>query len=159
MLAAESGAVSLTARHETDGEYAGHGAAIATLESGGRGYFRMSVDPGASPPIEIELISVAAVPQASDAHLPSLRAAPSPFAATTRFMFELASAGDVRIDVFDVAGRRVRQLVNGRFEAGSHEVDWDGLGEAGRSMGAGLFFVRLQAADTIRVARCVRVAP
>lgn len=159
VLAAEPGAVSLTARHEADGEYAGHGAAIATLESGGRGYFRMSVDPGASPPVEIELVSVAAVRQASETLLLNLRAAPSPSAATTRLMFELPSAGDVRIDVFDVAGRRVRQLVRGQLEAGSHEVDWDGLGEAGRRIGAGLFFVRLQAADAVRVARCVRVAP
>lgn len=159
VLADRSGAVALTARHEVGEAYAGHGAAVATLEAGGRGYFRLSVDPGATPPVDVSLVSVAAVRPTGARLRLNLRVAPSPSASTTRLMFDLPDAGDIRADVFDVSGRRVRQLVKGRLEAGSHVVGWDGLDDSGRSMAAGLFFVRLQAAGEVRVARCVRVAP
>ena len=46
--------------------------------------------------------------------------------------FGLAKADRVRIDVYDVTGRRLRNLVDQSFTAGSHDVVWDGTDDSGR---------------------------
>jgi flagellar hook assembly protein FlgD len=49
----------------------------------------------------------------------------------------------VTLDVFDVAGRRVRRLVGSSLPAGEHSVQWDGTGENGAAAGSGIYFYRL----------------
>lgn len=69
--------------------------------------------------------------------------------------FALPAAGAVRIEVFDAAGRRVRGLASGTWNAGEHSVRWDGRDDAGSDAGDGLYFVRMRAgafAGTARVA-------
>jgi len=69
---------------------------------------------------------------------------PNPFnpMATIRYKVP-AEGGDVLIEVFDVSGRRVRTLVDGRCDAGSHEVTWKGRDESGRRVSSGIYFYRL----------------
>jgi type IX secretion system substrate protein len=50
---------------------------------------------------------------------------PNPFNPTTTINFSLAQAGDVSVDVFNVAGQKVDTLANGFTAAGSHSVVWD----------------------------------
>jgi len=72
---------------------------------------------------------------------------PNPFTGSgTRIGFAVPRPTDVRLLVFDVAGRLVRTLVNGPVEAGSHVVDWDGRNVDGASVANGVYFYRLQAA-------------
>ena len=156
-LGEAAGSFSLTAKHEADGLYTGHSAAVAVLDAGGRGHFRTSVNPGATPPVALELVSVVGVQRASSSPTFDLTIAPNPSASSQIIRCALPQPARVRVEVFDVAGRRVRQLMDRRLDGGSHDIAWDGLDDSGRSPGAGFFFVRLQTADGIRVARCVRV--
>ncbi len=63
---------------------------------------------------------------------------PNPFNPMTTVSFMLPSTGQVRIGVYDVAGRLVRTLVDGTREAGRHEVTLDGTGLA-----SGIYMVRM----------------
>ena len=76
----------------------------------------------------------------------STAVAPNPFRDETRFSFELRSVDRVRLDVFDVAGRAVRRLVDGMRPAGAHRIVWDGRDDAGRPAVAGVYYFRLRAA-------------
>jgi hypothetical protein len=76
---------------------------------------------------------------------------PNPLAGTGRFAFRLPATADVMLEVFDVAGRRVATLAEGRLEAGPHEVLWT----SPRS--AGVYFARLKALGQSRVVRVVVV--
>lgn len=51
--------------------------------------------------------------------------------------------GKVRLDVFDVAGRRVRVLQDGELSRGQHELKWNGLSSTGKALAAGLYLARL----------------
>jgi DNA-binding beta-propeller fold protein YncE len=51
--------------------------------------------------------------------------------------------GQARLEVFDVAGTRVRLLMDGRVAVGAGAASWDGRDERGRSVPAGRYFVRL----------------
>ena len=62
----------------------------------------------------------------------------------------------VRVDVFDVRGRQVRALARGEFAAGRAVLRWDGRDDLGRSVEAGIYFVRAVAgASTSATARWV----
>jgi hypothetical protein len=61
----------------------------------------------------------------------------------TTLRFALEHADVVRLEVFDVAGRRVAMLIDGARGAGEHEIAWDG-GEDGGTARPGLYFARLQ---------------
>ena len=50
---------------------------------------------------------------------------------------------DVEVVIYDIAGRRVRELVRGSVPAGRHVEIWDGRNEAGDAAANGIYFVRL----------------
>jgi len=80
-----------------------------------------------------------------DALLPAQFAAynyPNPFNAATNISFSLPQASDVRLDIYDMLGRKVSSLVNEYMFAGYHTVVWkpDGLG-------SGMYFYRITAGD------------
>lgn len=92
------------------------------------------------------------------ARRPELRPLSNPFGHATRLRFSIASRSTVVLRVHDASGRVVRTLVSGAaYEAGTHEVTWDGTDDAGRNVGAGLFFMRLGTAFGDAVARVVKV--
>lgn len=73
---------------------------------------------------------------------------PNPFQAQATIAFELARAADGTLTVFDVQGRRVRELRRGFLPAGLHRVLWDGRNEAGLAVASGTYFYRLESEGT-----------
>lgn len=82
--------------------------------------------------------------------------APNPFRGGTTLRFALRKPERVRVDIHDVAGRRLRTLVDGRLEAGAHRETWDGLDARGRRAAAGVYFIRLEAGPVRRALRVIR---
>jgi hypothetical protein len=68
---------------------------------------------------------------------------PNPFNPVTAIRFDLARSSRVQLGIFDVAGHRVRALVEGTMEKGRHTVMWNGLADTGRRVSAGVYFLRL----------------
>jgi subtilisin family serine protease len=68
--------------------------------------------------------------------------------------FTLPAAGQARLDLFDVAGRKVAALFNGQANAGRTVVAWDGRGSGGAVLHQGAYFARLTANGT-RAARAI----
>lgn len=68
---------------------------------------------------------------------------PNPFNAGTVIPFRLGSDMDVRLEVFDVLGRRIRTLVSAMKPAGIHSATWDGCNEQGVQAASGVYFYRL----------------
>jgi len=80
----------------------------------------------------------------------------NPSARTTRLAFDLPRSGSARITVYDLSGRLVRSLASGSFEAGEHELEWDGRGESGERVATGLYFARAEYAGATSVQRIAR---
>jgi len=70
---------------------------------------------------------------------------PNPFNPSTVIAFDMGSAGEVVIDVYNIKGAKVKTLVNGVFGAGRHSVVWDGCADDGRAVGSGVYFYRMGA--------------
>jgi hypothetical protein len=74
----------------------------------------------------------------------SFSVAPNP-ARHALFSFTLPQDADVNIGIFDVAGRQVASLAQGKLPAGSYQKQWSGETADGRTASAGVYFARMKA--------------
>jgi FlgD Ig-like domain len=72
---------------------------------------------------------------------------PNPFNPETVIPYSLATDGRVTIRIFDVAGRLVRTLVDGKQTAGPHAARWNGRAERAGPLASGIYFYTIQYPD------------
>ena len=72
---------------------------------------------------------------------------PNPFGGATGMVYTLPADGHVLLQVYSVAGRLVRTLVDEPRPAGRWSVAWDGLDSAGKPAANGVYFYRLVTGD------------
>jgi len=113
------------------------------------GNYTLTLDLSGSGPTD-----VGDTPPAQVALLP---ASPSPFSSSTRLGFELPSAGDIELRVFDVRGARVRTLLSEGRPAGVHSIDWDGRDDHGARVASGVYYVQLRAPSATVLRKVVLV--
>jgi FlgD Ig-like domain len=80
--------------------------------------------------------------------------APNPFNPQTRITFDLARDSRVVIDVHDLGGRRVANLLTDVMGAGRHHVTWNGRGVQGEALASGTYICRMKADNYVS---CVRM--
>ena len=70
---------------------------------------------------------------------------PNPFNPSTTIGYALPQAADVRLDIYNVMGQRVRTLVAAHQPAGYYAVEWKATDDNGHTLSSGVYFYRLQA--------------
>jgi len=90
---------------------------------------------------------VLAVPPTSVTRLAFARPWPNPAGGGVQLRWSLAHAEAVRLEVLDATGRRVRAIRVREDAAIEGRATWDRRDDRGRAVPAGLYFVRLTAAD------------
>jgi hypothetical protein len=88
-------------------------------------------------------------------HLALSPPAPNPSSGGITLAYGLPADGDVRLSVHDVSGREVARLVDGRSPAGWHSLSWNGNGNTGNRLAAGVYFVRMTGQGETRVQRMI----
>jgi len=76
-----------------------------------------------------------------------LQNTPNPFNPTTTIRFILPEANEVRLEIYDAAGRKVTTLVDGRMLAGEHQLEWNGMAATGDRVASGVYFYKLTAGE------------
>lgn len=71
------------------------------------------------------------------------RATPNPFSRETQVSYAVPRLTRVGLSVHDIAGRKVRTLVDGEVEPGHHRVSWDGRDQEGRRVISGIYYVKM----------------
>lgn len=71
---------------------------------------------------------------------------PNPFNPQTRIRFDIGNAGHVSLDVFNIRGEHVAQLVSGHIERGINEINWSARDHHGEDLPAGLYIYTLRSA-------------
>jgi endonuclease I len=69
---------------------------------------------------------------------------PNPFNPSTTVFFDLASAGMVNVEIFDISGRRVKILYHGFLDTGSYKTFWDGKNSKGQALSSGTYIYQLK---------------
>ena len=70
---------------------------------------------------------------------------PNPFNPSTEIRYSLPEKCRVRLEVYDISGRRMASLVDGVQASGFHPVVWNGVDDRGSSVASGVYFCRLTA--------------
>ncbi len=68
-------------------------------------------------------------------------------------LVDLERPADGRVEIFDLAGRRVRTLADGALPAGATVLAWDGRTAVGAKAGPGVYFARLTTPTFVRTVR------
>jgi len=80
---------------------------------------------------------------------------PNPFNPTTIIQYELPKDVHVKLDIIDVTGRTVHQLVNGNQKAGYQSVRWNGRNSFGQQVSAGVYFFRIQSGNYMKTRKMI----
>jgi photosystem II stability/assembly factor-like uncharacterized protein len=82
---------------------------------------------------------------------------PNPFNASTTIAYTLSREADVRVSIVDVQGRRVATLVDASRTPGAHEVRWHARDAAGRPVGTGVYWYRLESGRQVEAGKLMIV--
>ena len=77
-------------------------------------------------------------------NLAPVQTRPNPFNGSTTIRFALNENGDINLAIFDLLGRKVKQLQSGILPAGEHSFTWNGTDDGGANVTSGIYFYRLQ---------------
>lgn len=80
---------------------------------------------------------------------------PNPFNPSTTISYQLPKAEQVKIIIYDLTGRVVRELTNKTQGAGSYSVQWDGRDQAGQKVASGVYIYKIQAGQFTRTRKMV----
>lgn len=87
----------------------------------------------------------------------AFRAYPNPFARESGLVFTLARRTDLRVDLFDVTGRRVRSFDRAGATPGEHVITWDGRDGDGHPLPSGIYLAAWKAGGVQGARRLVKV--
>ncbi|MEE2876338.1 MAG: T9SS type A sorting domain-containing protein [Candidatus Neomarinimicrobiota bacterium] len=68
---------------------------------------------------------------------------PNPFNPSTTIQFDLPMDSNVRISVYDIAGREIAVLTEERFRSGKYSIEWRGITDSGQWAPSGIYYIKL----------------
>ncbi|MBT7596800.1 MAG: T9SS type A sorting domain-containing protein, partial [Gemmatimonadetes bacterium] len=82
---------------------------------------------------------------------------PNPFNPSTTIEYVLPDAAEVRLEIYDLTGQRVRVLVREPQAAGTYRVVWNGVNDEDHPVASGLYVGRLRAGDEIQATKMLLI--
>ncbi len=80
---------------------------------------------------------------------------PNPFRGSTAIQYSLPQSGHVTINIYNVAGQKVKTLVDASENAGSHEITWDGRNDRNETVSQGIYFYSIRAGENNATRRMI----
>ena len=72
---------------------------------------------------------------------------PNPFNPSTSIDFELFESSNVSLNVYDLSGRLVKNLLSGNLNSGAYSIEWNGKNINGISTAAGVYFYSISSEE------------
>jgi hypothetical protein len=72
---------------------------------------------------------------------------PNPFSNQTTIAYFVSKPVDVTLKIFDISGKLVKTIDQGKVNSGNHQVTWNGTDNQGKMLGSGIYVVRLQTSE------------
>ncbi len=84
------------------------------------------------------------IPASVPANFALLRGFPNPFNGTIQFQIEIAQQANYDLKIYDVQGRLIQNIFNGRLTPGTHKFRWDASTDTGIPVATGIYFAILK---------------
>ena len=69
---------------------------------------------------------------------------PNPFNPNTNIDFSLSNESEVKLLIYDLTGKLIKELIDGKKVVGNYSVNWDGTNNDGNKVGAGVYLYKLR---------------
>ena len=103
--------------------------------------------------VQMRVEKVQALPKVASLH----QNFPNPFNPSTEIRFDIPTARDVQLKIYNQLGQTIRTLQDQRLKAGSYRLQWDGSTDAGHKVSSGVYFYSLEAGDFSRIRKMTLV--
>ncbi|KAA3605228.1 MAG: DUF5050 domain-containing protein [Calditrichaeota bacterium] len=80
---------------------------------------------------------------------------PNPFNPSTKINFQIAKEQDVKLEVYNLKGELVKELVNEKMNKGSHSAKWNGTDTFGNQVSSGTYFYKISAGTFIQTNKMI----
>jgi len=80
---------------------------------------------------------------------------PNPFNPSTTISYRVSEDTPVRITIYDLMGREVRELVNEHKSGGTYHVTWNGLTNTGSQVASGVYLYKMEAGDFVQTRKLI----
>ena len=77
---------------------------------------------------------------------------PNPFNNATNIRFSLQKQADSRIEIYDLTGQKIIELLNNNLAAGTHEITWQA-----NNCPSGIYFLKLSVGNQIAIKKVVKM--
>ncbi|MDW7679667.1 MAG: T9SS type A sorting domain-containing protein, partial [bacterium] len=78
---------------------------------------------------------------------------PNPFNPTTSIGYSMPQDGKIQIEIYNLMGQKVRTLIDGVRNAGTHLIEWDGRDDAGHVLSSGVYIFTLRSGNFMAARR------
>ena len=72
---------------------------------------------------------------------------PNPFNPSTSISFDLATAGNVKLEIYNIKGQKVKTLINDIYTSGTHTVEWNGIDDLNNPLSSGIYLYKMTTED------------
>ena len=80
---------------------------------------------------------------------------PNPFNPSTTISYQVPRQSDVRIEIYNMLGQKIRALLNDHKDPGVYQMVWDGRNDAGVQVGSGVYLYRMIASDFVQTRKMI----
>ncbi|MDP8202583.1 MAG: right-handed parallel beta-helix repeat-containing protein [Candidatus Tenebribacter burtonii] len=80
---------------------------------------------------------------------------PNPFNPSTIINYSLKENSKVSLNIYNIKGQKVKQLVSDQLSAGQHSIRWDGIDDNGKNVSSGIYFYKLKTKGYVKTKRMV----
>jgi hypothetical protein len=70
---------------------------------------------------------------------------PNPFNPETKIKFAIPSTSEVKIKVYNILGKEIKELINETRSSGEYEINWNGTDVIGNKVPSGVYFISMEA--------------
>jgi len=74
---------------------------------------------------------------------------PNPFNPVTNIEYSVPTRSQVKIEIYNILGQKIKMLVDETKPAGKYQIAWDGCNSVGKKVSTGIYFYRFQAGEFI----------
>lgn len=103
----------------------------------------------------VRIVNTTAINQEEEMRMP-LEVYPNPFSERSYIRYEVKRAGPLTLSIYDMQGRLIRNLIDGKTLPGIFDIYWDGEDMQGTAVSPGLYVLVIQGVEGTGTSRLVK---
>jgi hypothetical protein len=89
------------------------------------------------------LTEIIGIEEMTSEYISNVTVAPNPASRNANIRFNVVKSGNVKVTIYNIAGQKVRQLVDNTMAQGVQTLSWNGLDESGRETASGSYIIEI----------------